>query len=45
MEDMKINSKIEYKRNRVISGKGPHRMLQMAQEKALGKLANNLIQK
>lgn len=35
MEDMKINSKIEYKRNRVTSGREPHRMLEMIQEEAL----------
>ena len=35
MEDMKINSKIDYKRDRVNSGNEPHRMLQMIQEKAL----------
>lgn len=45
MEDMRINSKIEYERNRVISGKEPHRMLQMAQEEALRKLDGNSAQK
>jgi len=35
MEEMKINSKINYKRNRVTSGNAPHKMLQMIQEKAL----------
>ena len=42
MEDMKINSKNEYKRNRVTSGKAPHRMLEMIQEEALGKTANEI---
>ncbi len=37
MEDMKINSKISYERNRITSGNGPHRMLKMIQEKALEK--------
>jgi hypothetical protein len=40
MEDMKINSKIEYKRNRVTSGKEPHRMLEMLQDEAMEKVAN-----
>jgi len=37
MEEMEINSKRSYKRNRVISGNAPHRMLQMIQEEALTK--------
>ena len=40
MEDMKINSKNEYKRNRVTSGKEPHRMLEMLQDEAMEKVAN-----
>jgi hypothetical protein len=35
MDKMKLNSKIGYKRNRVISGNEPHRLLKMIQEKAL----------
>ena len=35
MEEMKINSKNDYKRDRVTSGKEPHRLLKMLQEKAL----------
>jgi hypothetical protein len=42
MEDMKINSKNEYKRDRVNSGKEPHKMLEMLQEQALGKAANKI---
>ncbi|MHA1137631.1 MAG: hypothetical protein ACTSSE_14205 [Candidatus Thorarchaeota archaeon] len=37
MEKMKLNSKIDYKRNRVTTGNEPHRLLKMLQEKALGK--------
>lgn len=35
MEEMKINSKIGHRRSQVVSGSGPHRMLEMAQEKML----------
>ncbi|MHA2134214.1 MAG: hypothetical protein ACXAEN_14465 [Candidatus Thorarchaeota archaeon] len=35
VEKMKISSKGRYVRNRVMSGYSPHRMLKMAQEKAL----------
>ena len=35
MEEMKINSKIGHRRSQVESGSGPHRMLEMAQEKML----------
>jgi len=45
MEDMKINSKTDYKRNRVNSGYGPHKILEMLQEEALAKSATNQIQK
>jgi hypothetical protein len=41
MEDMKINSKTSYKRNRVTSGNEPHRMLRMIQEMALKKEAED----
>ncbi len=37
MEEMKINSKNDYKRNRVTSGYEPHRLLKMIQKKALEK--------
>ena len=40
MEEMKINSKIGYRRTRVRSGYGPHRMLEMFQQTMLGKLDN-----
>jgi hypothetical protein len=40
MEDMKINSKIGYERNRITSGNEPHRILKMIQEKALKKTRN-----
>ena len=39
MEEMKINSKIGYNQSRVISGHGPHKMLKMAQQKMLAKIA------
>ena len=39
---MKINSKNDYERDRVISGKAPHAMLKMIQEEALGKVANEI---
>ena len=42
MEDMKINSKIGYKRDRVTSGKAPHAMLKMIQEEALRKTTNEI---
>ena len=40
MEDMKINSKIGYERDRITSGNEPHRILKMIQEKALKKTRN-----
>jgi len=39
MEEVRINSKIIYERNRVISGHGPHKMLKMAHQKMLAKIA------
>ena len=45
MEKMKINSKTDYKRNRVSSGYGPHRILEMLQEEALAESTTNQIQK
>ena len=44
MEDMKINSKTDYKRNRVNSGYGPHRILEMLQEEALAESVTDQIQ-
>ena len=44
MEKMKINSKTDYKRNRVNSGYGPHRILEMLQEEALGDPVTDQIQ-
>lgn len=41
MENMKINSKINYERDRVNSGNEPHRILQMLQKEALEKGAEN----
>jgi len=40
MEEMKIDSKIGYRRTRVRSGYGPHRMLEMLQQTMLGKVGN-----
>ena len=42
MEEMKINSKIGHRRSQVESGSGPHRMLEMAQEKMLEDAAKGL---
>ena len=39
MEEMKINSKTGYNQSRVMSGHGPHKMLKMAHQKMLAKLA------
>jgi hypothetical protein len=39
MEEMKINSKTRYNRNRVINAQGPHMMLKMIQQKLLEKIA------
>jgi hypothetical protein len=39
MENMKIDSKNEYKRNRVINGNEPHKMMEMEYQKALEKIA------
>ena len=44
MEDMKINSKIDYKRKRVMSGNEPHRLLKMIQEQALQESVTDSIQ-
>jgi len=39
MEKMKLNSKRGYTRSRVISGHGPHRILEMEQQEMLERLA------
>jgi hypothetical protein len=39
MEEMKINSKTGYTRNRVINDQGPHNLLKMAQQKLAARLA------
>ena len=39
MEEMKINSEIGYKKNRVMNGQAPHKMLKMAQQKLAIKIA------
>jgi hypothetical protein len=44
MEKMKINSKTDYKRNRVNSGYGPHKLLEMLQEEALAESVPDQIQ-
>ncbi|MHA3962459.1 MAG: hypothetical protein AM325_002870 [Candidatus Thorarchaeota archaeon SMTZ1-45] len=38
MEKMKIDSKTSYTRNRVISGHGPHRILDMKRQEMLDRL-------
>ena len=43
MEDMKINSEIGYKKSRVMSGYGPHKMLDMIQQKGLEKVVKKEI--
>ncbi len=43
MEKMKLNSKIGYTRSRVISGHGPHRILEMKQQEMLERLAKEEI--
>jgi len=39
MEKLKLNSKKGHTRSRVISGHGPHRIMEMKQQEALEKLA------
>ena len=39
MEKMKLNSKRGYTRSRVISGHGPHRILEMKRQEMLERLA------
>ena len=41
MEDIEINSKINYRRDRVMSGNEPHKILQMIQKQALEKEAKD----
>ena len=43
MEEMQINSKIEYNRNRVMNGQGPHNILKMIQQKLVTKVAGEEI--
>ncbi len=40
MEKLKLNSKRGYTRSRVISGHGPHRLLEMKQKEMLDRLAS-----
>jgi hypothetical protein len=44
MEKMKINSKTRYNRDRVMSGKGPHKMMKMLHQKMLAKIAKEEVQ-
>ncbi len=39
MEEMEINSKIGYNRNRVMNGQGPHNILKMVHQKMLARIA------
>lgn len=39
MEEMKINSKTGYTRNRVMNDQGPHNILKMIQQKLGAKIA------
>ena len=39
MEKMKINSKTQYNRNRVLNGQGPHKMMKMLHQKMMTKIA------
>jgi hypothetical protein len=41
MERMTINSKKSYRRDRVISGRGPHEMLNMIHQQMRERLAND----
>ena len=43
MEKLKLNSKRGYSRSRVISGHGPHRILEMKQQEMLDRLAKEEI--
>jgi hypothetical protein len=43
MEKLKLNSKRGYTRNRVISGHGPHRILEMKRQELLDRLAREEI--
>ncbi len=39
MEEMKINSKTGYSRDRVMNDQGPHNILKMIQQKLVAKIA------
>ena len=39
LEEIKLDSRIRYNRDRVISGRGPHRILAMIQQKMLERLS------
>jgi hypothetical protein len=39
MEEMKINSKTGYNRDRVMNDQGPHNLLKMVQQKLAAKIA------
>jgi hypothetical protein len=41
MEKMKLNSKTDYNRSRVINGHGPHRILEMIQQELLDSISKN----
>lgn len=43
MEKLKLNSKRGYSRSRVISGHGPHRILEMKRQEMLDRLAKEEI--
>lgn len=43
MEKLKLNSKRDYTRSRVISGHEPHRILEMKRQEILDKIANEQI--
>ncbi len=43
MEKMKLNSKRGYTRSRVISGHGPHRILEMKRQEILDRIAKEQI--
>ena len=43
MEKLKLNSKRGYTRSRVVSGHGPHRILEMKRQQMLEKLAKEEI--
>ena len=44
MEKMKLNSKTDYNRSRVINGHGPHRILEMIRQELLDIIAKEKTQ-